>query len=125
MYVISLRMLMMESVSLGKVSNSSFHSPLLIGVVQLHFRKSTRHSYGVPILRWRLVRSSAAHSPNSETFRRAFDVVTMAITFAYLFKFSTANGASMNKLARIMFEDGITYFLALTGTSFLLESFLN
>ncbi|KAJ6483085.1 hypothetical protein C8R45DRAFT_1215029 [Mycena sanguinolenta] len=45
----------------------------------------------------------------------AFDVVTMAITSAYLWKFSNINRSSLTQLTRMMLQDGIIYFVALTG----------
>ncbi|KAJ7685961.1 hypothetical protein B0H17DRAFT_17149 [Mycena rosella] len=44
-----------------------------------------------------------------------FDVVTMIITFAYLWKFSRTSRTSVGQLARMMLEDGVMYFLALSG----------
>ncbi|KAJ7513143.1 hypothetical protein B0H11DRAFT_2303387 [Mycena galericulata] len=46
---------------------------------------------------------------------RVFDVVTMGITAAYLWKFSNTNRASISRLTRMMLEDGIMYFIALSG----------
>ncbi|KAJ6529776.1 hypothetical protein B0H19DRAFT_1193199 [Mycena capillaripes] len=43
-----------------------------------------------------------------------FDVVSMAITVIYLWKFSSSSRASLTKLARMILEDGIMYFIALT-----------
>ncbi|KAJ7097368.1 hypothetical protein C8R44DRAFT_889286 [Mycena epipterygia] len=44
-----------------------------------------------------------------------FDVVTMAITSIYLWKFSNTSRTSLSQLARMMLQDGIMYFIALSG----------
>ncbi|KAK7058103.1 hypothetical protein R3P38DRAFT_1193512 [Favolaschia claudopus] len=44
-----------------------------------------------------------------------YDVVSMTITGIYLWKFSNASRASLGKLAQMMIEDGIMYFIALTA----------
>ncbi|KAJ7179770.1 hypothetical protein C8R46DRAFT_647535 [Mycena filopes] len=44
-----------------------------------------------------------------------FDVVAMAITGVYLWKFSNNSRASLSRLAQMMVEDGIMYFVALTA----------
>ncbi|KAF8183326.1 hypothetical protein K438DRAFT_1975188 [Mycena galopus ATCC 62051] len=44
----------------------------------------------------------------------AFDVVAMGITVTYLWKFSNSSRSSLTVLARMMLEDGIMYFIALT-----------
>ncbi|KAJ7457143.1 hypothetical protein B0H11DRAFT_215800 [Mycena galericulata] len=44
-----------------------------------------------------------------------FDVVAMGITAVYLWKFSNTSRASLSRLARMMLEDGIMYFIALTA----------
>ncbi|KAF7349861.1 hypothetical protein MVEN_01286600 [Mycena venus] len=42
-----------------------------------------------------------------------YDVVTMVLTSAYLWKFSNASRTSLSQLMRMMLEDGIMYFIAL------------
>ncbi|KAJ7849442.1 hypothetical protein B0H13DRAFT_2361249 [Mycena leptocephala] len=44
-----------------------------------------------------------------------FDVVSMLISSAYLWKFSSANRSSASQLVRMMLHDGIMYFVALSG----------
>ncbi|KAJ7802273.1 hypothetical protein B0H14DRAFT_3488582 [Mycena olivaceomarginata] len=44
-----------------------------------------------------------------------FDIVTMATTSVYLWKFSNTSRSSLGQLARMMFLDGIMYFIALSG----------
>ncbi|KAJ7673671.1 hypothetical protein DFH06DRAFT_1292554 [Mycena polygramma] len=44
-----------------------------------------------------------------------FDVVSMLISSAYLWKFSGANRSSATQLVRIMLHDGIVYFIALSA----------
>ncbi|KAF7341143.1 hypothetical protein MVEN_01849100 [Mycena venus] len=44
-----------------------------------------------------------------------FDAVAMSITAIYLWKFSNSSRASLSRLARMMLEDGIMYFIALTA----------
>jgi len=44
-----------------------------------------------------------------------FDVVTMLISSAYLWRFSGKNRSSLSQLAKIMLHDGIMYFLALSA----------
>ncbi|KAJ7179771.1 hypothetical protein C8R46DRAFT_1029206 [Mycena filopes] len=44
-----------------------------------------------------------------------FDVVAMTITGVYLWKFSNNSRASLSRLAQMMLEDGIMYFVALTA----------
>ncbi|KAJ7513148.1 hypothetical protein B0H11DRAFT_18244 [Mycena galericulata] len=44
-----------------------------------------------------------------------FDVVAMYITATYLWKFSNTNRASLSRLTRMMLEDGIMYFIALSA----------
>ncbi|KAJ7685929.1 hypothetical protein B0H17DRAFT_1072945 [Mycena rosella] len=44
-----------------------------------------------------------------------FDVVTMIMTSTYLWKFSSTSRTSLSQLARMMLEDGVMYFLALSG----------
>ncbi|KAJ7305646.1 hypothetical protein DFH08DRAFT_976200 [Mycena albidolilacea] len=43
-----------------------------------------------------------------------YDLVTMTITSAYLWKFSSSSRSSWSQLARMMLEDGIMYFMALS-----------
>ncbi|KAJ7482533.1 hypothetical protein FB451DRAFT_1235571 [Mycena latifolia] len=44
-----------------------------------------------------------------------FDVVSMLISSAYLWKFSGANRSSPTRLVRMMLHDGIVYFIALSA----------
>ncbi|KAJ7930456.1 hypothetical protein B0H13DRAFT_2309702, partial [Mycena leptocephala] len=44
-----------------------------------------------------------------------FDVVTMLISSAYLWRFSGKNRSSRSQLAKIMLHDGIMYFVALSA----------
>ncbi|KAJ7493954.1 hypothetical protein FB451DRAFT_1491515 [Mycena latifolia] len=44
-----------------------------------------------------------------------FDLVTMIITSAYLWKFSSTSRTSLSQLARMMLQDGLMYFIALSG----------
>ncbi|KAJ6541063.1 hypothetical protein DFH09DRAFT_1322914 [Mycena vulgaris] len=44
-----------------------------------------------------------------------FDVVTMLMTSTYLWKFSSTSRTSLSQLARTMLQDGIMYFIALSG----------
>ncbi|KAJ7733686.1 hypothetical protein B0H16DRAFT_162182 [Mycena metata] len=44
-----------------------------------------------------------------------FDFVAMIISAGYLWKFSNSSRASFSKLTRMMLEDGIMYFIVLTG----------
>ncbi|KAJ6575746.1 hypothetical protein DFH09DRAFT_1455163 [Mycena vulgaris] len=44
-----------------------------------------------------------------------FDVVTMLMTSTYLWKFSSTSRTSLSQLARMMLQDGIMYFIALSG----------
>ncbi|KAJ7243771.1 hypothetical protein C8J57DRAFT_1365834 [Mycena rebaudengoi] len=44
-----------------------------------------------------------------------FDVVTMAMTSVYLWKFSNTSRTSLSQLAKMMLQDGIIYFVALTA----------
>ncbi|KAJ7337693.1 hypothetical protein DFH08DRAFT_1015042 [Mycena albidolilacea] len=44
-----------------------------------------------------------------------FDAVSMSTTAIYLWKFSNSSRASLSRLARMMIEDGIMYFIALTA----------
>ncbi|KAJ7169242.1 hypothetical protein C8R43DRAFT_1121129 [Mycena crocata] len=44
-----------------------------------------------------------------------FDVVTMIMTSVYLWKFSNTSRTSLSQLARMMLQDGIMYFIALSG----------
>ncbi|KAJ7252821.1 hypothetical protein C8J57DRAFT_1474038, partial [Mycena rebaudengoi] len=44
-----------------------------------------------------------------------FDVVTMLISTAYLWKFSGKNRFSRSQFAKMMLEDGIVYFIALSA----------
>ncbi|KAJ6545649.1 hypothetical protein B0H19DRAFT_286123 [Mycena capillaripes] len=44
-----------------------------------------------------------------------FDLVSMAISSAYLWKFSGANRSSPTQLVRMMLHDGIVYFIALSA----------
>ncbi|KAJ7858379.1 hypothetical protein B0H14DRAFT_3447296 [Mycena olivaceomarginata] len=46
---------------------------------------------------------------------RVFDAVSMSTTAIYLWKFSNSSRASLSRLARMMIEDGIMYFIALTA----------
>ncbi|KAJ7860121.1 hypothetical protein B0H14DRAFT_2745656 [Mycena olivaceomarginata] len=43
-----------------------------------------------------------------------YDLVTMTITSVYLWKFSSSSRSSWSQLARMMLEDGIMYFIALS-----------
>ncbi|KAJ7756058.1 hypothetical protein DFH07DRAFT_940742 [Mycena maculata] len=44
-----------------------------------------------------------------------FDIVSMGMTATYLWKFSNSSRASLSRLTRMMLEDGIMYFIALSG----------
>ncbi|KAF8177573.1 hypothetical protein K438DRAFT_1770022 [Mycena galopus ATCC 62051] len=44
-----------------------------------------------------------------------FDIVTMAVTSGYLWKFSSNSHSSLSQLARMMMRDGIMYFIALSA----------
>ncbi|KAJ7073606.1 hypothetical protein C8F01DRAFT_359 [Mycena amicta] len=44
-----------------------------------------------------------------------YDLVTMSITVAYLLKFSNTNRTTLSNLAKIILEDTVMYFLALTA----------
>ncbi|KAJ7636442.1 hypothetical protein FB45DRAFT_864477 [Roridomyces roridus] len=44
-----------------------------------------------------------------------FDVVAMGMTVVYLWKFSSSSRTSLSLLARMMLEDGIMYFIALSA----------
>ncbi|KAJ7033603.1 hypothetical protein C8F04DRAFT_1395996 [Mycena alexandri] len=44
-----------------------------------------------------------------------FDFVAMVISASYLWKFSNSSRASFSRLTRMMLEDGIMYFVVLTG----------
>ncbi|KAJ7589940.1 hypothetical protein C8J56DRAFT_1048104 [Mycena floridula] len=44
-----------------------------------------------------------------------FDVVTMAVTSIYLWKFSSSSRTSLSHIAKMMLQDGIVYFIALTA----------
>ncbi|KAJ7279732.1 hypothetical protein C8J57DRAFT_1502372 [Mycena rebaudengoi] len=54
-----------------------------------------------------------------------FDVVTMLISTAYLWKFSGKNRFSRSQFAKMMLEDGIVYFIALSAMNIVNIVFYN
>ncbi|KAJ7021875.1 hypothetical protein C8F04DRAFT_1195016 [Mycena alexandri] len=69
---------------------------------------------------WKRVHSASPYQGKGfvgvtdSSFTRVFDVVALTITGVYLWKFSNASRAS-SRLARMILEDGIMYFIALTA----------
>ncbi|KAJ7864153.1 hypothetical protein B0H13DRAFT_2353807 [Mycena leptocephala] len=73
---------------------------------------------GVLTLTGKLQFGKPAGSPHCRVLLRRcllYDLVTMTITSAYLWKFSSSSRSSWSQLARMMLEDGLMYFLALSA----------